>query len=120
MDIRNLNKSHIQNFLQDKGHIQKLTVFILFSIFDSRLQNISKEHNRLKMTEERLQEELHVDQAVHDIVRLIKQDPRTALLIVQLLRKYQLERTQVDIPQPTLESTEDDEVVTALSILFMV
>lgn len=42
-----------------------------------------------------MQEELHVEQAVQDIVRLIKQDARTALLIVQLLRRYQLERNQV-------------------------
>lgn len=46
-------------------------------------------------TEEKLQEELHVEQAVQDIVRLIKQDARTALLIVQLLRRYQLERSHV-------------------------
>lgn len=46
-------------------------------------------------TEEKLQEEIHVEQAVQDIVRLIKQDARTALLIVQLLRRYQLERSQV-------------------------
>lgn len=45
-------------------------------------------------TEQKLQEELHIDQAVQDIVRLIKQDARTALLIVQLLRRYQLERNQ--------------------------
>ncbi|KIH54614.1 hypothetical protein ANCDUO_15238 [Ancylostoma duodenale] len=31
------------------------------------------EHNRLTTTEARLQEELHVEQAVQDIVRLIKQ-----------------------------------------------
>uniref|UniRef100_A0A183E2W2 GAT domain-containing protein n=1 Tax=Gongylonema pulchrum TaxID=637853 RepID=A0A183E2W2_9BILA len=48
----------------------------------------------LASTEQKLQEELHVEQAVQDIVRLIKQDARTALLIVQLLRRYQLERSQ--------------------------
>ena len=62
----------------------------------------------MKITEERLQEELHVDQAVHDIVRLIKQDPRTALLIVQLLRKYQLERTQAEMAAATAEQTEEE------------
>ncbi|EJW87051.1 hypothetical protein WUBG_02042 [Wuchereria bancrofti] len=51
------------------------------------------EQQNLASTEEKLQEELHVEQAVQDIVRLIKQDARTALLIVQLLRRYQLERS---------------------------
>lgn len=37
---------------------------------------------------------MHIDQAVEDIVRIIKQDPRAALLIVQLLRKYQLEKSE--------------------------
>lgn len=53
------------------------------------------EQQNLASTEEKLQEELHVEQAVQDIVRLIKQDARTALLIVQLLRRYQLERSHV-------------------------
>lgn len=53
------------------------------------------EQQNLASTEQKLQEELHVEQAVQDIVRLIKQDARTALLIVQLLRRYQLERSQV-------------------------
>ncbi len=50
------------------------------------------EHEELCRAEQRLAEELHVEQAVKDIVRLIKQDARTALLIVQLLRRYQIER----------------------------
>lgn len=53
------------------------------------------EQQNLTSIEQKLQEELHVEQAVQDIVRLIKQDARTALLIVQLLRRYQLERSQV-------------------------
>lgn len=43
-------------------------------------------------TEKKLQEQLHIDQAVEDIVRIIKQDHRASLLIVQLLRRYQLEK----------------------------
>ncbi|KJH46564.1 hypothetical protein DICVIV_07382 [Dictyocaulus viviparus] len=79
LDVGHINKQHIQHFLQHKKH-------------QSAVQRHSLEHNRLTTTEARLQEELHVEQAVQDIVRLIKQDPRTALLIVQLLRRYQLER----------------------------
>ncbi|KAE9415062.1 hypothetical protein Angca_001525, partial [Angiostrongylus cantonensis] len=79
LDVGHINKQHIQHFLQHKKQ-------------QATLQRHSMEHNRLTTTEARLQEELHVEQAVQDIVRLIKQDPRTALLIVQLLRRYQLER----------------------------
>ncbi|ETN80737.1 hypothetical protein NECAME_08978 [Necator americanus] len=79
LDVGHINKQHIQHFLQHKKQ-------------QAALQRHSMEHNRLTTTEARLQEELHVEQAVQDIVRLIKQDPRTALLIVQLLRRYQLER----------------------------
>ena len=80
-DFGQMNKQHIQNFLHHK-------------MLQSHIRKFSTEHNRLANTEVRLQEELHVEQAVHDIVRLIKQDPRTALLIVQLLRKFQVERQQ--------------------------
>lgn len=41
-----------------------------------------------------MQEQLHIDQAVEDIVRIIKQDLRASLLIVQLLRRYQLEKSE--------------------------
>ncbi|VDP12223.1 unnamed protein product [Onchocerca flexuosa] len=77
LDIKHLNKFHIQLFLQHKLQQQQM---------QAKQQNLAS-------TEEKLQEELHVEQAVQDIVRLIKQDARTALLIVQLLRRYQLERS---------------------------
>ncbi|CAD6185583.1 unnamed protein product [Caenorhabditis auriculariae] len=80
-EIGVVNKQHIQQFLQHRLHQQQC-------------QTLISEHNRLAKNEIRLQEELHVEQAVNDIVRLIKQDARTALLIVQLLRRYQLERDQ--------------------------
>ncbi|KAK6111609.1 RPEL repeat family protein [Brugia pahangi] len=80
LDIKHLNKFHIQLFLQHKLQQQQMQAQIT-------------EQQNLASTEEKLQEELHVEQAVQDIVRLIKQDARTALLIVQLLRRYQLERS---------------------------
>uniref|UniRef100_A0A915C9B7 SAP domain-containing protein n=1 Tax=Parascaris univalens TaxID=6257 RepID=A0A915C9B7_PARUN len=79
LDIKHLNKFHIQLFLQHKLQQQQMQEQLL-------------EQQKLTTTEQKLQEELHVEQAVQDIVRLIKQDARTALLIVQLLRRYQLER----------------------------
>uniref|UniRef100_A0A0N5AA29 SAP domain-containing protein n=1 Tax=Syphacia muris TaxID=451379 RepID=A0A0N5AA29_9BILA len=81
LDINKLNKFHIQLFVQHKKQQQQLQAQI-------------SEHEVLATTEQKLQEELHVEQAVQDIVRLIRQDARTALLIVQLLRRYQLERNQ--------------------------
>ncbi|CAK5009511.1 unnamed protein product [Meloidogyne enterolobii] len=45
----------------------------------------------LVCAEQKLQEELHTEQAVQDICRLIGQESKTALLIVRLLRRYQLE-----------------------------
>ena len=54
-------------------------------------------HRALVGAEQRLQEELHTEQAVQDICRLIRQEPKAALLIVQLLRRYQLER---NVPPP--------------------
>ncbi|VDM75504.1 unnamed protein product [Strongylus vulgaris] len=94
LDVGHINKQHIQHFLQHKKQ-------------QAALQRHSMEHNRLTTTEARLQEELHVEQAVQDIVRLIKQDPRTALLIVQLLRRYQLERNaeQQQASSPDNEKT---------------
>uniref|UniRef100_A0A0K0DNQ8 WD_REPEATS_REGION domain-containing protein n=1 Tax=Angiostrongylus cantonensis TaxID=6313 RepID=A0A0K0DNQ8_ANGCA len=60
LDVGHINKQHIQHFLQHKKQ-------------QATLQRHSMEHNRLTTTEARLQEELHVEQAVQDIVRLIKQ-----------------------------------------------
>uniref|UniRef100_A0AC34Q347 SAP domain-containing protein n=1 Tax=Panagrolaimus sp. JU765 TaxID=591449 RepID=A0AC34Q347_9BILA len=79
LDVKNVNKMHIQHFLQHKSQQQTL-------------QNSANNYQHLFQVEQNLQEELHIEQAVQDIVRLIKQDGRTALLIVQLLRRYQLER----------------------------
>ncbi|KAJ1359273.1 hypothetical protein KIN20_017963 [Parelaphostrongylus tenuis] len=94
LDVGHINKQHIQHFLQHKKQ-------------QAALQRHLIEHNRLTTTEARLQEELHVEQAVQDIVRLIKQDPRTALLIVQLLRRYQLER---NAEQQQASSPDTDKV----------
>lgn len=41
-----------------------------------------------------IQEEIHVEQAVEDVVRLIQSNRKTALLVVQLVHKYQTERMQ--------------------------
>uniref|UniRef100_A0A914YZA7 SAP domain-containing protein n=1 Tax=Panagrolaimus superbus TaxID=310955 RepID=A0A914YZA7_9BILA len=79
LDIKQINKHHIQHFIQHKSQQQSV-------------QTQSNDYQQLLQVEQKLQEELHMEQAVQDIVRLIKQDGRTALLIVQLLRRYQLER----------------------------
>jgi len=79
LDVKNVNKIHIQHFLQHKSQQQAL-------------QTRANNYQQLFQVEQKIQEELHIEQAVQDIVRLIKQDGRTALLIVQLLRRYQLER----------------------------
>lgn len=81
LDIKQLNKMHIQNFL----HLR---------LQQQQMQNQMGDYQKLATAEQILQEELHIEQAVKDIVRLIKQDARTSLLIVQLLRRYQLERCQ--------------------------
>jgi hypothetical protein len=39
-----------------------------------------------------VQEEIHIDQAVEDVVRLIKTNRKAALLIVQLVHKFQCDR----------------------------
>uniref|UniRef100_A0A1I8B0Z4 SAP domain-containing protein n=1 Tax=Meloidogyne hapla TaxID=6305 RepID=A0A1I8B0Z4_MELHA len=57
----------------------------------------------LVYAEQKLQEELHTEQAVQDICRLIGQESKTALLIVQLLRRYQLEHNNTT-EQPPLHS----------------
>ncbi|TMS35978.1 hypothetical protein L596_003254 [Steinernema carpocapsae] len=93
LDIKNLNKYHIQLFLQHKLQLQKLQVQV-------------QDFKSLQTAESKLQEELHIEQAVHDIVRLIKQDSRTALLIVQLLRRYQIERNNsMQAESPSTPST---------------
>lgn len=97
-------------FTMKETEIESQTLFlhyylkILFCYFEIVCSKLFKsgsfqaqiaEQEVLSTTEQKLQEELHIEQAVQDIVRLIKQDARTALLIVQLLRRYQLERNQV-------------------------
>jgi hypothetical protein len=57
------------------------------------------EQQDLLTTHQKLQDDLQMQQAVQDIVRLIRQDARTALLMVQLLRRFQLERSQAQQQQ---------------------
>ncbi|CAJ0951991.1 unnamed protein product, partial [Mesorhabditis belari] len=83
--LKNAYRSHMHQVMLHKDQEVQLQQHVL-------------EQNSLVAGEAKLQEELHVEQAVNDIVRLIKQDARTALLIVQLLRKYQLER-QAELTQ---------------------
>ncbi|CEF59300.1 SAP domain-containing protein [Strongyloides ratti] len=69
----------------------------LYSNYENIYHNLKdgvKEHQSIVDNEEVLQDLAHVTQATEDIVRLIKQDSRTALLIVQLLRNFQVERSQ--------------------------
>uniref|UniRef100_A0A0N5BH37 SAP domain-containing protein n=1 Tax=Strongyloides papillosus TaxID=174720 RepID=A0A0N5BH37_STREA len=69
----------------------------LYSNYENIYHNLKdgvKEHQTIVDNEEVLQDLAHVTQATEDIVRLIKQDSRTALLIVQLLRNFQVERSQ--------------------------
>ncbi|KAE9556534.1 hypothetical protein FO519_000228 [Halicephalobus sp. NKZ332] len=100
LDVKNVNKIHIQHFLQHKSQQQ---------ILQTRTGN----YQQLHQVEQKLQEELHIEQAVQDIVRLIKQDGRTALLIVQLLRRYQLERNhqvQQAREQQVQNQTENESI----------
>ncbi|KAI6176802.1 hypothetical protein M3Y97_00838200 [Aphelenchoides bicaudatus] len=55
-------------------------------------QNLKSEQEKLAKLEFQLQEELSIEQAVEDVVRLIKTNRKTALLIVQLVHKFQCDR----------------------------
>uniref|UniRef100_A0A914PVT0 Uncharacterized protein n=1 Tax=Panagrolaimus davidi TaxID=227884 RepID=A0A914PVT0_9BILA len=61
LDIKQINKHHIQHFIQHKSQQQSV-------------QSQSNDYQQLLQVEQKLQEELHMEQAVQDIVRLIKQD----------------------------------------------
>lgn len=50
------------------------------------------EQEKLAKLEFQLQEEMSIEQAVEDVVRLIKTNRKTALLIVQLIHKFQCDR----------------------------
>lgn len=60
--------------------------------------NVQRE---LVATQQRLEEEMHVHQAVTEVVRLLRQEPRIALLVLHLLKKHQTEQHQ----QQSLEET---------------
>ncbi|KAI6241501.1 hypothetical protein M3Y99_00308200 [Aphelenchoides fujianensis] len=55
-------------------------------------QRMKNEQEALGRSEMELQEEIHVEQAVEDVARLIRTNRRTALLIVQLVHKFQCDR----------------------------
>uniref|UniRef100_A0A0K0E1Z4 SAP domain-containing protein n=1 Tax=Strongyloides stercoralis TaxID=6248 RepID=A0A0K0E1Z4_STRER len=84
----------------------------LYSNYENIYHNLKdgvKEHQSIVDNEEILQDLAHVTQATEDIVRLIKQDSRTALLIVQLLRNFQVERSQCVSRRSSFNvSTNDD------------
>ncbi|CAD5220926.1 unnamed protein product [Bursaphelenchus xylophilus] len=55
-------------------------------------QKISSNQRKLTRKEFEIQEEIHIAQAVEDVVRLLKTNRKTALLIVQLIHKFQCDR----------------------------
>uniref|UniRef100_A0A914NH20 Uncharacterized protein n=1 Tax=Meloidogyne incognita TaxID=6306 RepID=A0A914NH20_MELIC len=63
----------------------------------------------LVCAEQKLQEELHTEQAVQDICRLIGQESKTALLIVQLLRRYQLEHNSSVLNSNTATTNQTNQ-----------
>ncbi|KAI1732411.1 SAP domain-containing protein [Ditylenchus destructor] len=76
------------------------------------VKNLRNNHIQNILEHKSQQQQFH-NQAVQDIVRLIKQDFRSSLLIVQLVRKYQLERSpeqqHLDINnQQSLYNNEED------------
>ena len=58
----------------------------------------------MRRAEATLQEELHVEQAVEDVARLVRTNRRSALLIVQLVHRFQCDRLREldDQRRPTL------------------
>uniref|UniRef100_A0A0N4Z377 SAP domain-containing protein n=1 Tax=Parastrongyloides trichosuri TaxID=131310 RepID=A0A0N4Z377_PARTI len=81
LDTRSINRKYMK-------------LYSNYEVIYHNLKDGVKEHQNIIDNEEVLQDLAHVTQATEDIVRLIKQDSRTALLIVQLLRNFQVERSQ--------------------------
>ncbi|CAI2357072.1 unnamed protein product [Caenorhabditis sp. 36 PRJEB53466] len=68
------------------------------------LNELTKQQDGLRTAETRLIEQLHINTATDDIARLIKQDGRTALVIVSLLHDYRTTREQNNRVKPTVDS----------------
>uniref|UniRef100_A0A915J4Q3 SAP domain-containing protein n=1 Tax=Romanomermis culicivorax TaxID=13658 RepID=A0A915J4Q3_ROMCU len=77
-DSKQVQRSHIQTFLQQKLQQQQI----------QQQLNVQRE---LESAQLRLEEESQVHQAVSEIVRLLRQEPKIALLILRLLKRYQIE-----------------------------
>uniref|UniRef100_A0A1I7U3Y0 SAP domain-containing protein n=1 Tax=Caenorhabditis tropicalis TaxID=1561998 RepID=A0A1I7U3Y0_9PELO len=58
------------------------------------LNELTQQQDSIRTAETRLIEQLHINTATDDIARLIKQDGRTALVIVSLLHDYRTTREQ--------------------------
>ncbi|UMM41661.1 hypothetical protein L5515_017824 [Caenorhabditis briggsae] len=58
------------------------------------LSDLTSQQDSIRTAETRLIEQLHINTATDDIARLIKQDGRTALVIVSLLHDYRTTREQ--------------------------
>ncbi|CAO4385431.1 unnamed protein product [Caenorhabditis nigoni] len=58
------------------------------------LSDLTAQQDSIRTAETRLIEQLHINTATDDIARLIKQDGRTALVIVSLLHDYRTTREQ--------------------------
>ncbi|KAI6214918.1 hypothetical protein M3Y94_00324600 [Aphelenchoides besseyi] len=70
-------------------------------------QRLKSEQETLSSLEMELQEEIHVEQAVEDVARLIRTNRRTALLIVQLVHKFQCDRMRELDQSQSSETTQN-------------
>ncbi|KAI6187967.1 hypothetical protein M3Y98_00302800 [Aphelenchoides besseyi] len=76
-------------------------------------QRLKSEQDTLSSLEMELQEEIHVEQAVEDVARLIRTNRRTALLIVQLVHKFQCDRMRELDQSQSSETTQNRPTVNA-------
>ncbi|CAL2050060.1 unnamed protein product [Caenorhabditis brenneri] len=78
---KHVNSRCIQHAIKSRQNFQMLT-------------DLTKQQECIRTAETRLIEQLHINTATDDIARLIKQDGRTALVIVSLLHDYRQTREQ--------------------------
>ncbi|CAD5214942.1 unnamed protein product [Bursaphelenchus okinawaensis] len=71
-------------------------------------QKLSANQRKLTQKEFEIQEEIHVGQAVEDVIRLIKTNRKTALLIVQLIHKFQCDRMKEVKEVPKVVKPKED------------
>ncbi|GMR60869.1 hypothetical protein PMAYCL1PPCAC_31064 [Pristionchus mayeri] len=98
--LKNIGEAWLFELNMKRLHKSNANFFLTHEQQEAELKNMTEEMKKVQRAHVNIQISEASDSAIKDITKFIGANPKTALLIVQLLKKYQTEKNQ-SAAQPT-------------------